>query len=228
MLKTELQRLRINGSLEEARALIRSQPDFDESPSVQRLLHEHEEFWWAPIVGKRVTLRRRGPRDAAFVRECWADADFMSKFNRLARPLPLADAALAEILARERAAILGESNALHWTIHGSEVPIGFVSATNYSAQHRRCEFLVGVLRQPPSPRPIEAARLAVAFLRDRVGIERLTAYFYPENGHAMKVARKFGFMPEGILKGYIAHGGSGRGDLLVAGMLLTKDAANPP
>jgi RimJ/RimL family protein N-acetyltransferase len=216
-----LRALRLQGALEQARELIRSQPDFHASPALQRLLHEHEDFWWAPIAGKRVTLERRGAQDAAFVRACWSDAPFMRKFNRAARPLPAEGEALQQILAREHAGILSETKALHWTIHTASGPIGFVSATDYAAGHRRCEFLIGLLGQPAGAVPVEAAHLAVAFLREQAGIERLTAYFYDENSYAARVARKFGFEPEGVLKGYIRNPDGSRSDLRVAGMLLT-------
>jgi RimJ/RimL family protein N-acetyltransferase len=220
-LQEHLRRLRLQGAFAKARALIAAQPDFAKSAALQRLLYEHEDFWWAPIVGKRATLRRRGAEDAPFVRACWADADFMRKFNRLARPLPADEPALRAILAREQAGIISEAKALHWTIHAPTGPIGFISATDYAPGHRRCEFLIGLLQRPASPTPVEAAHLATGFLRDRAGIERLTAYFYAENQYASKVAQKFGFQPEGVLKGYIRDPDGGRSDLMVSGLLLT-------
>jgi RimJ/RimL family protein N-acetyltransferase len=222
-LPEQLRRLRLEGGLASARELIKARPDFATSQALQRLLYEHEDFWWAPITGKRVTLRRRGAADAAFVRACWNDAGFMRKFNRLARPLPAQDDALRALLTREHAGILSEAKALHWTIHTPAGPIGFISATDYVAAHRRCEFLIGLLGQAASPAPVEASHLACDFLRERARIERLSAYFYAENQYAAKVAQKFGFQPEGILKGYIRDPDGKRSDLLVSGLLLTDD-----
>ena len=222
-LPDRLRGLRLQGALEKARAVIRSQPDFAKSGALQRLLYEHEDFWWTPIVGKRVTLRRRSAADAPFVRACWSDAEFMRKFNRLARPLPADDDALRAILKREHAGILGEAKALHWTIHGPAGPLGFISATDYAPGHRRCEFLIGLLGQSASPAPVEATHLACDFLRHRAHIERLTAYFYAENQYASKVAQKFGFQPEGVLKGYIRDPDGKRSDLMVSGLLLTDE-----
>jgi RimJ/RimL family protein N-acetyltransferase len=224
-LNERLRTLRLQGAIAQARDLIRSQPGFAESPALGHLLHEHEDFWWAPIEGSRVTLKRRGPQDAAFVRACWSDAGFMRKFNRAARPLPADDAALRQLLAREQAGLLSESRALHWTMHAASGPMGFVSATDFAAGHRRCEFLIGVLGRPASAAPVEAAHLAVRFLRERAGIERLTAYFYADNDYAARVARKFGFEHEGILKGYLRNPDGSRSDLWVAGLLL--GAASP-
>jgi len=222
--QAKLRELRLQGRLDEARALIRAQPGFGKSAGLQQLLHDHEDFWWAPIEGRRVTLKRRSAHDAAFVRACWADADFMRKFNRIARPLPPDDEALRGLLARENAGTFSDTKALHWTMHTAAGPVGFVSATDYVQGHRRCEFLIGVLRRPPGPVPVEAARLAVQFLNEKANIERLTAYFYAENEYAAKVAEKFGFRREGVLRGYIKDADAGRSDLVVAGMLLGKAA----
>jgi RimJ/RimL family protein N-acetyltransferase len=221
-LSEQLRVLRLRGQLAEARELIRGQPAYAASAALKRLALEHEDFWWMPIEGRRVVLRRRGPDDAAFVRTCWADGEFMRKFNRLARPLPADDGELRAILARERAGLFGEAKALHWTIHTADGPVGFVSATDYAPGHRRCEFLIGVLRQPASRVPVEAAHLAVQFLAEKAGVERLTAYFYAENRYAAKVAEKFGFRPEGVLRGYILDADGARSDLLVSGLLTAE------
>jgi hypothetical protein len=113
-LSEQLHVLRLRGQLAEARELIRGQPAYAASAALKRLALEHEDFWWMPIEGRRVVLRRRGPDDAAFVRTCWADGEFMRKFNRLARPLPADDGELRAILARERAGLLqrGQGAAL--------------------------------------------------------------------------------------------------------------------
>jgi RimJ/RimL family protein N-acetyltransferase len=221
-LQEQLRRLRLRGDFAGARALLRAQPGFAKSAALHRLLHEHEDFWWEPIVGKRVTLRRRGGEDVEFVRRCWADADFMRKFNRLARPLPEDDAALRGILERERIGLWSDAKALHWTLVGTQGPVGFISATDYAPGHRRCEFLIGMLGQSASPVPVEATHLACDFLRDHANVERLTAYFYAENSYASKVAQKFGFEPEGVLKGYIRDSDGRRSDLMVSGMLLRE------
>jgi RimJ/RimL family protein N-acetyltransferase len=179
-----------------------------------------------PIEGRRVTLRRRGAGDGAFVRACWADADFMRRFNRVARELPQDDAELAGILAREWAGTFAGSRALHWTLHVAAGPVGFISVTDYAPGHRRAEFLIGVLDRPPSAVPVEAAWLACDFLYRRAKVERLTAYFYAENVYAAKVAEKFGFRREGVLRGYIRDADGARSDLVVAGMLLDDQTAS--
>ncbi|MBI5279169.1 MAG: GNAT family N-acetyltransferase [Burkholderiales bacterium] len=221
-LQNRLRGLRVEGRYADARALVAAQPGFTTSKALQRLHYEHQDFWWEPLVGRRVTLKRRGAADVALVRACWADTDFMRRFNRLARPLPAEDRALAGILMREQAGTLGDSKALHWTVHAARGAVGFVSVTDYVSGHRRAEFLIGFLQQPASAAPVEAAHLACDFLYRRAGIERLTAHFYAENEYAAKVAEKFGFRREGVLRGYIRDPDGGRSDLLVSGMLLAE------
>lgn len=224
-LHARLGQLRLLGDLAQARELIRAEPGFGQSAVLQRLLHEHEDFWWQPLQGRLATLRRREPADAAFVRACWADAAFMSQFNRVARPLPKDDTALARLLQREQCAIVGESRSLHWTIHSPRGPVGFVSATDFASGHRRCEFMLGLLHEQSSVVAVEAAALAIGFLRDQAGIERLVAYIYPDNSHAIRTAEKFGFAIEGRLRGQMRAPDGSRHDLLVAGMLLSEQEA---
>ena len=224
-LHDQLRSLRLREAYPEARQLIREQANFEDSLALSKLLYEHEDFWWAPLVGRRAILKRRCAADAEFVRACWKDAEFMAKFNRFARPLPPDDEQLRQLLSRERAGLLSELKALHWTIHTPSGPVGFVSATEHSSAHRHCEFLIG-LRQPASPVPVEAARLAIQFLRDRVRVERLTAYFYADNTYAARVATKFGFQPEGLLKSYLRNKNGSRIDVAVSGLVLTNEHQN--
>lgn len=224
-LHAQLRSLRLRAAYGEARQLIRRQANFGGSPVLAKLLYEHEDFWWTPLVGRRAVLKRRCAEDVEFVRACWADAEFMTKFNRFARPLPPDDEQLRQVLSRENAGLLSELKALHWTIHTRSGPVGFVSATDHSWAHRRCEFLIG-LRQPASPVPVEAARLAIEFLRDRARVERLTAHFYSDNSYAARVAAKFGFQPEGLLKGYLRNPEGGRIDVAVSGLVLANQHQN--
>lgn len=222
-LREELRALRLARRLPAARELIRAQPGYADRAELRALLHEHEDFWWQPLRGARVVLKRRDAEDAGFVRACWADGGFMGNFNRSARALPGDDAALRAVLARERAALLSELHALHWTVCTAMGAVGFVSATDHSAVHRRCEFLIGF---PGLQRAVavHAAQLAIEFLRVRVGVERLTAHFYPENTHAIRAAEKFGFVQEGVLRGFLRSVDGTRADLVVAGLQL----AEPP
>lgn len=219
-LTDHLRLLRLSGQFDEARRLLAAQIERYPDPRLKSLAWQHEAFWWQPLQGLRVRLQRRGPDDLALVRRCWADADFMAKFNRMAPPLPADDKALRELLQREQATIVGEANALHWTIHTEGQALGFVSITNMSLGHRRGEYLIGIHGECSPWVGPEASHLALGFLARLARIERLTAYYYPENRHAIEVSQKLGFNIEGTMRGYLRQPDGSRGDLVVAGLLL--------
>jgi len=220
-LPEHLRALRLAGRMAEAHAWLLGQARQLRDPRLAELAWQHEPFWWQPLVGPRVTLRRRGPDDLALVRRCWADAGFMARFNRMAAALPDGDDALRAMLQREQSTIVGEATALHWTIVADGAPVGFVSVVDITLGHRRAEYLIGIHGDEVSPwvGP-EASHLALDFLARQVHIERLTAYFYPENEAAIRVAQKLGFVLEGTMRGYLRRSDGTRADLVVAGLLL--------
>lgn len=194
---------------------------------LQHLAWQHAPFWWQPLQGRSVRLRRRGAQDVALLRTAWQDANFMRRFNRMAAPLPESDEALRALLTREHWALPEESHALHWTIEAAGQACGCVSVVEISLQHRRAEFLIGVLPAlAPRASPwlaLEASHLVVDFLATQARLERLTAYFYPDNLAAFQMAEKLGFAREGLLKGYLRLPDTPqRVDLIVAGLLLDK------
>jgi Ca2+-binding RTX toxin-like protein len=122
-----------------------AEPEYGGRGVVRSGAWQHEPFWWQPLRGKTLTLRRRGPQDATLVRRAWADAEFMRQFNRMAAELPKQDNALQALLLREHWALPEESRGLHWTIESNGQGCGFVSVVDISLQHGRGEFLIGVL-----------------------------------------------------------------------------------
>lgn len=219
-LALHLRRLRHAGRRADALALLDAacaeRPD---DATLARLAWQHQPFWWEPVPSRRVRLRRRGPADAALLRRCWADVDFMSRFHRLAGALPADDAALHAALEREHWAIPEESGALHWTIEAQGQGRGFISVVEWSLPHRRAEFLIG-LPDAQGWTAIEATQLALGWLARRAGVERLTASFYADNLVALRQAGHLGFEPEGVLRGHLRERDGRRSDLHLAGLLL--------
>ncbi len=220
-LTEQLRRWRLEGDVDAARRLLQElQVQRPADRGLQRLAHEHQPFWWQPLAGPRVQLTRRAPADLTFLRECWADRDFMTRFHRQAPPLPASDDEAAALLQRECAAIPSESRALHWTLRTAAGPIGLLSVVDLNAAHRRGELLIGLHGPRGAWAGVEAAHLAFDFLARRAGLERLTAYFYPDNRLAQRSALKLGFEHEGVLRGYLRSADGQRHDLQVAGLLL--------
>lgn len=219
-LTAHLQHLRRGGQYAAARALLARALTRIPDPALRQIAWQHEPFWWAPLQGPRVRLVRRGPDDIELVRRCWADAEFMRHFHRGAAPLPADDAALADLLRNEQAAIPSESLALHWTIEVGSTKAGFVSIVNISLRQRRAECLIGIHGDHGPFAYAEAAHLMFGFLAERARIERLTAHYYPENQRAIDSAVALGFEVEGTLRGYLREPDGRRSDLVVAGMVL--------
>ncbi len=223
-LPVTLARLRREGRMDEARALL--QQRLADTPGDHRigfLGWQHAPFWWQPIEGPRVRLVRRGPDDAALVRALWADAEFMARFNRQAVALPADDVALCALLAGERDALVEDHRALHWTVQVAGVGVGFVSLVDVGFRHRRAEFLIGTRPGTSSWAAVEAAHLALRFAAGPMQLERLVAHFYPENTEAIRAALKLGFEHEGVLRGHLRNASTGkREDLVVTGLLLDE------
>jgi len=225
-LAATLARLRREGRIDEARALLERRLAEQADPRTGLLAWQHAPFWWQPIEGPRVRLVRRGPDDAALVRRCWADADFMARFNRQAVALPTDDTALKALLAGERDALVEDHRALHWTVRAAGEGVGFVSLVDIGLRHRRAEFLIGLLPGISSWAAVEAAHLALRFAAGPMQLERLVAHFYPDNVEAINAALKLGFEHEGVLRGHLRDAATGRReDLVVTGLLLDQGFA---
>lgn len=219
-----LRELRRTGRYDEARALIdKGLAGTPDDATLMQLRWEHASFWWQHLTGRRLTLTRRGPEDLRFVRRCWADGEFMRRFNHVAPQLPASDDELFGVLVRERATIVSEARALHWTIRLGDVPLGLVSVVHIALGHRRGEFLIGTREGASSWTAPEAAHVTLQFLAQRVGLERLTAYFYPDNERAIEAACSLGFEVEGRLRSYLRLPTGRRSDLIVAGLTLDQD-----
>jgi [ribosomal protein S5]-alanine N-acetyltransferase len=222
-LTAHLRDLRRQGRLAEAQALLAQALAERPDGRLQLLAWQHQDFWWQPLRSPRVTLRRRGPDDAVLVRRCWSDGDFMRRFNRMAAPLPPGDDALCALLAREHWALPEEARALHWRIDAGGAGCGFVSVVELSLQHRRGEFLIGVLPGTGPWVAPTAAHLLLDWLARHAQLERLSASFYTENAAAQVLAEKLGFQHEGVQRGHLRLPDGSRADLVLAGLLLNED-----
>ena len=207
-----LRRLRRTGRRADALALLDTAcAQRPADATLARWAWQHQAFWWEPVQGRSVLLRR-----------CWADRDFMLRFHRLAKALPDDDGALHEALLREYWAIPEESGALHWTIERQGRSCGFISVVEWSLPQRRAEFLIG-LPEPEGWTALEATHLAIQWLARHAAIERLSACFYSNNQVALRQAEHLGFQREGVLRGHFREPDGRRSDLHLAGLLVDAD-----
>lgn len=222
-LLAHLRGLRRSGQLAQAQALLaRSLAAQPQDAGLAHLAWLHQPFWWAPLQGRQVQLRRRGPADAALLRRCWADAGFMQRFNRQARPLPAGDVELQALLHREHWSLPDETQALHWTVWAGGDAVGLVSVVDWSWPHRRAEFLMGLAPgcQAGPWGAAQAAQLIFDFLARQAGLQRLSASFYADNPAALQLALRLGFEHEGVLRGHLRGPDGERHDLVLTGLLL--------
>jgi RimJ/RimL family protein N-acetyltransferase len=222
-LPAHLRQLRRAGKRAEALALLQAALAQRADANLARWAWQHQAFWWAPVQGPRVTLRRRGPQDVALLRRCWSDTAFMARFHRLAAPLPASDDALRDLLLREHWALPEESGALHWSVELQGRAVGFISVVEWSLPHRRAEYLIGLPEAAGAWTAVEASHLALGWLARQAQLERLSANFYADNLVALRQAEHLGFEREGVLRGHLRGADGQRSDLHLAGLLL--DAA---
>jgi RimJ/RimL family protein N-acetyltransferase len=205
-----------------ARAVLESSRSHAGHPLVKQALWAYDERLRSPMLSRRLVLKRRGREDAAFVRRCWDDAEFMSRFHRMARKLG-SDADLNAVLETEANASLLTSNSLHWTVHDRKGDkLGFTSLVEYSAAHRRAELMVGLL----DPRPghaLEATLLTMDVAFRRLELNKLCSVIYSGNDKALSSTLHLGFSKEGVQREQVFDPGAGAFlDLHLAGMLARE------
>lgn len=196
---------RIHWSLrqhEMARQVLSSSRTHANKPVVKQALWMLGEHFRLPLRGKRVTLYRRGRADASFVKACWRDKSFMSRFHRLAKRIDTDEALVALLDAEENANLL-IGNSLHWTIHDATGnKLGFTSLVDFSIPHRRAELVVGLIDPKPGL-ALEATLLTMDFAFRRLNLHKLCSVIYDKNEQAIASTAHLGFAKEGVLRQHI-------------------------
>ena len=226
----EAARWRFRGEFDRARQVVR---DFRPATAAEhRVAHlvawAHEAFWWQAVEGRRCRLRRRSAQDAAFVRSVWADEQFMSSFNRFARPLPAADSDLATLLARECASIITDANSIHWTVETHDgKKAGVLSLLDISLANRRAEILIGVREFPYLGIAAEAVLLAMEFGFSLMGLHKIYSLIYSDNEVSLRNTVHGGFKVEGHLREHVVDPKTKQHVDVVQTGLLRSDLNNP-
>lgn len=169
-------------------------------------------------------LKPRRGEDAPFLRQLWADQEFMRSFHRLAMPLPEADDLLVTQLEKEFQRSVRKADSVHWVVQTpSGKPVGLLSLTNLSRQHRRAEVLVGVLPGAPFGVATAAMLMLFRFYFQVMRFHKLYSLVYAGNEHSLKSTLHLGFKIEGVLRGHVydAHANS-YVDLVQTGLLAQE------
>lgn len=186
---------------EEARAcfqqLLTIHPQY---PQAAVQLEQVAAFWRAPLLGKRLVLRRYGEADAAFLQRCFCDGEFMAQYHRFLDS-GASRAKLAEALRESARTLPWRSRSMDWVIHRhGDTPIGLANLTDLDLHHRRAELQIGIPdgAQRPSGAGLEASLLAMDFAFNQARLNKLVSVVYEDNQVAQHNTLALGFKQEGF------------------------------
>jgi len=174
---------------------------FDLSDAVlARLKWLNNPIWWSDIKNNRCHLTMRTGNDIEFVRQLWADTEFMHSFHRFAGVLPESDQAVRELLNTEWSSTLNLDPSIHWTIRCPKgEPYGLLSLVDISIQHRRAEVVFGLLPTAPFGFCPAAMLMLFEFYFKKIKFNKLVANIFEDNPRSLKSTLHLGFRVEGKL-----------------------------
>jgi len=196
-----------------------------DSAKYQNLLFENHPIWWAEVKAGICQLSRRSSKDLDFVRQIWAQKDFIYSFHRHANNLPNDSDKLAQLLDKEYLALVSESHAIHWIVkdmHGK--PWGLLSITGISLIHKRAEVLLGILDGAPIGLSTAAMLMLFQFYFKAIKFNKLLSFVYEDNPHSLKCTLHLGFKEEGHLRNHVIDPLSSQFVNLIQTGLLAEDA----
>jgi len=155
------------------------------------------------IEGERVLLRRMSRADAADVVRLRADPKVQAQLFS-ARPPTMEEHLrwLAEVEARD------DRHEFMIVERTSGRSVGTIGLSHIDRVNRRAEY--GVLIGEPDARgkglAAEASRLLLAYAFETLGLRRVYLYVLARNGDALRLYRRVGFQPEGVLRRHVRKG----------------------
>lgn len=189
------------------------------------LFFENHPIWWAEIKAGICQLSRRSSQDLNFVRYLWEQKDFIYKFHRHANTLPNEDEKLAILLDKEYAALISQSNAIHWIVKDkNDKPWGLLTINGISMTHKRAEVLLGVLDGAPQGLSTAAMLMLFQFFFKAIKFNKLLSFVYEDNKHSLKGTLHLGFKEEGRLRRHVFDPNSNQFVDLIQTGLLQEDA----
>ncbi len=197
---------------------------------VQAWSYRIAPFWWTPLQGGGVALRRCRADDADFFSSCFSDREFSTQYNRQ-QPWT---GDLAKALTKVGTLSPVDLKALHWIVTDkSDHAIGLASLTSLNLANRKAEFSIGFpsLGATRSTKAFSPATmvtlLAFHFAFFVARLNKLTAYIYRGNDGALRNAQHIGFQIEGLLKDHFYLPPGEFVDVHVLGLTRAQLQANP-
>ncbi len=185
------------------------------------------------VRGQRVSLLRRAPEHAAYLRSCWDDKAFMDLY-RLAQNRQETLEQITERLAKEYKKIPKDLRKFEWVIqrHATEQQearlIGLAAVADYQATHQRGEFLVGIVNPDDQTAGIglEASLLVLDFAFNILKLHKFISFVYGHNQDSQNNTVHLGFTQEALLREHIRYASHGYVDLYQNGMLESDFRSN--
>ena len=226
------QALKTLGRIEEARncflKAIALRPHFTQA-IVNHL--EVALVWLTPLEGNKLYLRRYSKEDAAYLRQCYQNTQFMVQYNHY---IP------RHQRVEELALKLDETYRMHpcqlksidWVImkKGANQPIGIANLVGIEFTHHRAEFLIGLpnTNDHATGLGLEATLLVLDFAFNKVNLNKLTSIVYEDNTSSQKNALALGFIQESMLRDHIFDPTSGKFISLFGNGMTANDFRNNP
>jgi len=189
------------------------------SEHISFLKSQYNPAWWQPITTDRLNVRRRDSRDAAFVQECFLNAEFATRFMRdfvpanISRLTELEQDLKNEFLAPPTV----QKNAV-WVVSRGSESLGLIALANIDNRHRSAELLVGF----PLHRPLLSVK-ATIYLIDHLfrclNIEKLVSHVFSDNQHSQHSTESLSFAREVFLRAEFRSRDGTRLDLYRNGLL---------
>ncbi|MDM8546484.1 GNAT family N-acetyltransferase [Candidatus Venteria ishoeyi] len=185
------------------------------------------------IRGPRVSLLRRAPEHAKFLRDCWDDKDFMALY-RLAQNRREGIAQIRKRLAREYKKLPKDLRKFEWVIERNATPsqearlIGLAAIADYQPSHQRGEFLIGILdpEEQKTGVGLEASLLVLDFAFNVVKLHKFMSFVYGHNQASQNNTQHLGFIQEALLREHIYYQSHGYVDMYQNGMLESDFRGN--
>lgn len=202
------QALKTLGRIDEARDQFRKSlqltPLFNQA---RHNLAEVDSCWLEPLEGKKLFLRRYEAKDAAYLRYCHQNNDFMALYNQyIPRHQPVDE--LAAKLHQTHAMHPCQTKSVDWVIYRKNTgqPAGIANLVDINFVHRRAEFLIGLpdLEDRTSGIALEATLLVLDYAFNRVKLNKLTTNVYADNVFSQENTLALGFTQESFLREHIA------------------------
>lgn len=154
-------------------------------------------WWWQPLQGGRVQLRRTRADDAAFYAHSFQTPDFARRYNRQTSW----QGDLSRALARAGTLPPLDLGALHWIVcDATGTRLGLASLTSISLGNAKAEFSIGFPTPPAPQQAVLATLLAYELAFFKLRLNKLYTYVYTDNDAALHNSLRVGLRQEGLLK----------------------------